>query len=145
MRDLAGGAAGHMELQAVQQLHARLADGLRLVHAEDQSAFGACERERRGRRRGQREAAGGAEMERERYDLGDGGRCVHNKPHSAHIFMLFADETLVVPIEQRDVVREYIEKLVASMVGGDATLDRVPIGQLYSNLNCKCIIINEST
>lgn len=33
--------AGHMELQAVQQFHSRLADGLRLVHAEDQSSFAA--------------------------------------------------------------------------------------------------------
>lgn len=58
----------------------------------------------------------------------------------------FADETLLVPTEQRDNVREFIEELVASMVvGGDGggvveSLDNVPIGQLYKDLECKCNI-----
>lgn len=54
-------------------------------------------------------------------------------------FDLFGkDETLVVPIEQRDVVRDYIEKLVSSMVDTDAgSLDCVPIGQLSTNRHCK--------
>lgn len=53
------------------------------------------------------------------------------------LFSVNKDDTLVVPIEQRDVVRDYIEKMVASMVDKDTSLDRVPIGQLSTHPNCK--------
>lgn len=58
---------------------------------------------------------------------------MHKLPKS---FLLFSDDTLIVPTEQRDIVREFIEELVASMIGG-GSLDNVPIGQLYSSLDCK--------
>lgn len=51
----------------------------------------------------------------------------------------FADDTLFVPTEQREIVREYIEELVASMIGG-GSLDNVPIGQLYNDLECEFIL-----
>lgn len=51
----------------------------------------------------------------------------------------FTDDTLFVPTEQRDIVREYIEELAASMIGG-GSLDNVPIGQLYKDLECEFIV-----
>lgn len=56
----------------------------------------------------------------------------------AILYLSFLDDTLFVPTEQRDIVREYIEELVASMIGG-GSLDNVPIGQLYKDLECKFI------
>lgn len=58
-----------------------------------------------------------------------------------------ADATIVVSAEQRDVVRDYMERLVASMLADSGTdagsyssnLDRVPIGQLSTSLTCTYI------
>lgn len=47
------------------------------------------------------------------------------------------DDTSPIPLQQRVRVREFIEDLLASMLGG--SLDNVCVGQIYKNLECKYI------
>lgn len=53
-----------------------------------------------------------------------------NIQSSAH-----ADESSPIPLQQRVRIREFIEDLLASMLGG--SLDHVCVGQIYKNLECK--------
>lgn len=54
------------------------------------------------------------------------------------IFSLYHIETKSVPLiphEQREKVREFIEELISSMIGG--SIDDASVGQLFSNYACK--------
>lgn len=48
------------------------------------------------------------------------------------------DESSPIPLQQRVRVREFIEELLGSMLGG--SLDNVCVGQIYKNLECKFTI-----
>lgn len=48
---------------------------------------------------------------------------------------LFSDKSSPIPLKQRIRVREFIEELLSSMLGGP--LDSVYVGQIYKNLECK--------
>lgn len=61
----------------------------------------------------------------------------HSNSHNWIVLAMTDADMLVVPIEQRDAVRDYIEKLVATMLdGGESSLDHVPIGQLNNRPSC---------
>lgn len=49
--------------------------------------------------------------------------------------LLFLDKSSPIPLKQRIRVREFIEELLSSMLGGP--LDSVYVGQIYKNLECK--------
>lgn len=44
----------------------------------------------------------------------------------------------LIPLEQREKVREFVEELVSTLVGG--SIDNAPVGQLYENVECKYIL-----
>lgn len=87
-------------------------------------------------------------MECKWYEDGENHHCTPESIRSYTdwncISCVSVDATIVVPAEQRDVVRNYMERLVASMLGGSkkdadsdaGSLDRVPIGQLSTSENC---------
>lgn len=47
----------------------------------------------------------------------------------------FTDNAPLIPLEQREKVREFVEELVSTLVGG--SIDNAPVGQLYENKECK--------
>lgn len=47
----------------------------------------------------------------------------------------FTDNAPLIPLEQREKVREFVEELVSTLVGG--SIDHAPVGQLYKNKECK--------
>lgn len=51
------------------------------------------------------------------------------------IIFYFTDDSPLIPLNQRDKVREFIEELISSLVGG--SIEDATVGQLYNNYECK--------
>lgn len=48
------------------------------------------------------------------------------------------DNAPLIPLDQREKVREFVEELVSTLVGGP--IDNAPVGQLFENKECKSFI-----
>ncbi|XP_037046735.1 uncharacterized protein LOC119081716 isoform X6 [Bradysia coprophila] len=54
-----------------------------------------------------------------------------NEDHSKIVWSSNDDSAPLIPLEQREKVREFVEELVSTLVGG--TIDNAPVGQLFEN------------
>lgn len=52
-----------------------------------------------------------------------------------NVSILLTDNVPLIPLEQREKVREFVEELVSTLVGG--SIDNAPVSQLYENKGCK--------
>lgn len=52
------------------------------------------------------------------------------------LYAATTDKSSPIPLEQRIKVREFVEDLITSLLGGP--VDDVSVGQLFKNLDCKC-------
>ncbi|XP_037046730.1 uncharacterized protein LOC119081716 isoform X2 [Bradysia coprophila] len=57
-----------------------------------------------------------------------------NEDHSKIVWSSNDDSAPLIPLEQREKVREFVEELVSTLVGG--TIDNAPVGQLFENKEC---------
>ncbi|KAG4073806.1 hypothetical protein HA402_001030 [Bradysia odoriphaga] len=61
-----------------------------------------------------------------------------NEDHSKIVWSSNDDSAPLIPLEQREKVREFVEELVSTLVGG--SIDSAPVGQLFENKECKLLI-----
>lgn len=69
------------------------------------------------------------------WDQSSNGEKVHFYAFLCYMLMSFTDNVPLIPLEQREKVREFVEELVSTLVGG--SIDNAPVGQLCEKTECK--------